>query len=50
MTVSLARHALIAMAVILGPVWLVWVLGGMIADRRGQRALAVLKGLNKNAA
>lgn len=45
--IFITRNLLIAMAVILAPVWALWVFGGMIADRRGQRALAVLKGDGK---
>lgn len=43
--IFIARNLLIAMAVILGPVYAVWILGGWIADRRGQRrSLKLLKG------
>lgn len=47
--ITLTRSALIAMAVILAPVYGLWLAGGWIADRRGQRALAVLKGDRVNA-
>lgn len=45
MIVSLARHFLILLAVILSPIYGAWILCGMLADRAGQcRASAMLKG------
>lgn len=45
--VTLARYVLIAMAVMLALFYVLWIFGGWIADRRGQRACAVLKGDRK---
>jgi hypothetical protein len=43
--ITIARYALIAMAVILAPIYGLWILGGRIADRRAQRrASSLLKG------
>lgn len=38
MMVTLARYLLIAIGLGLIPIWKLWILGGWIADQRGQRS------------
>lgn len=42
--VTLARHALIVLAVMLSPAYALWIFGGWCADHAGQRRYAMLKG------
>ncbi len=43
--IAIVRNTMIAMAVILAPIYALWIAGGRVADCRGQRRTsAMLKG------
>jgi hypothetical protein len=44
MMTTLARHLLILAAILASPFYGVWIFGGWIADKRGQRRVTFLKG------